>query len=410
MNILFMHRHLPAQFKHLLQLFADQRTNNVFGICLEGAPALMDSDYTGVKFFTYKTRRSTTPNLHHYVLDLEKSVLNAQAVAEVLYALKASGLHLDLAFAHLGWGESLYFKEIFPSVPLIGYSEYYYHSQGADVGFDPQYPVSLDHRMKVRTLNAQVLLNFVSSDVCVTPTCWQKQLFPPEIHNKIHVIHEGVDTDLIRPNKQASLLLPNGRVLSKEDEVITYCARNLEPYRGFPIFMRAVAEICRRRPNCHVVITGSDGVSYGLPLANGLSYREQALRELDIDTNRVHFMGQVAYPLHLLILQVSTVHVYLTYPFVLSWSFMEAMASGCVIIGSRTGPVIEMLKDERNGLLVDFFDHQQIVTQIERVLDHPERMQHLADTARETILHGYTLRNSLAQYQYLYNSLLTSSN
>lgn len=410
MNILFIHRKLPGQFQHLLVSFAADPRNRVFGICQADAPILRNTPLLEkIHIAVYQKPHQTTPGVHPYAVEMERAIFNGQAVARVLQQLKEQGVRLDLAIAHLSWGEALYFKDIFPHTPLIGYSEYYYHGQGTDVDFDPQYLSSIDHQLHVRTLNAQLLLGMVSCDVCVAPTCWQKHLFPTELQSKIRVIHEGVDVEQVKPDPHASLVLPDGTSLSKQDEVITYTARNLEPYRGFPVFMRAVAEICQLRPKCHVIIAGGDEVSYSPHLPNGLTYRELALQECAIDLQRVHFLGSVPYTTYLNILQISSVHIYLTYPFVLSWSLIEAMSAGCVIVASNTAPVAEVVQHDYNGLLVDFFEHQQIASSVNQVLNHPSRMQHLAINARNTIVQHYQQQHSLEQYRHLYESIVPST-
>ncbi len=409
MNVLFIHRRLPAQFKHLISFFSSSSQNQVFGISQDDAPICQDNELARVYCKHYEPPHEKSPNIHPFAADFELCVKNGLAVAAILTRYKNQGIHFDIAFAHLGWGEALYFKDVYPLVPLIGYSEYYYHSQGTDVDFDPQYPISLEHQYKVRTLNAQLLLGMIASDVCVLPTCWQKSLFPQELHSKIKIIHEGIDINNIQPEKDAMLILPDGTALTKQDEVVSYSARNLEPYRGFHVLMRAVSEINKRRPNCHIIITGGDEVSYGVKLSNGLSYREQLSREINVDPNRVHFLGFVDYSLHLKILQISSAHIYLTYPFVLSWSFMEALASACVVIASNTAPVLEVIKHEHNGLLVDFFDHLQIADQVDRIFSDPMRFRAIAQNARATIVQHYDLQNSIAQYQYLIENLTSYS-
>jgi glycosyltransferase involved in cell wall biosynthesis len=339
---------------------------------------------------------------------VEKNVLNGQGVARVLLNLQKKGFKPDLAFAHIGWGEALYFKDIFPDVPLIGYCEFYYHGQGTDLGFDPEFPASMDDRMRVRTWNTTQLLSLASTDICVSPTQWQKSLYPAEFQNKIQVIHEGIDTTIVKPDKAAALTLPDGTTLTKDMEVVTYTARGLEPYRGFHIFMKAAEEVCKRRPKCHIIITGGDETRYGKKLPGNQSWRTKLLKEVKLDPGRVHFMGYVPYETHLKTLQVSSAHVYLTVPFVLSWSMLEAMAAGCVVIGSKTPPVEEFIEDGRNGLLVDFFSPQKIADRVDEVLDHHDRMGHLGKVARQDIIKRYEVKDALAEYQELWQSLFAA--
>jgi glycosyltransferase involved in cell wall biosynthesis len=212
------------------------------------------------------------------------------------------------------------------------------------------------------------------------------------MRRRITVLHEGVDTALVRPNANASFRVGDRR-LTRDDEVITFVARNLEPYRGFHILMRALPEIQRRRPKCHVLIAGGDGTSYGYPAMPGTTYRETMLRELKgkLDLARIHFLGQIPYQSYLNLLQVSSAHIYLSYPFVLSWSFIEAMAAGCLLIGSATPPVLEVLQDRVNGLAVDFFAQGNIAELVDEAFDHPHRMQALRAAARKTAVEEFDL-------------------
>lgn len=246
--------------------------------------------------------------------------LNAQQVARLAIDLKKSGFVPDAMIGHNGWGEIWYLKDVFPDVPLLGYFEFFYRLKGADVGFDPNDPPHFDAAPRIRTKNLGNLLALHTADLGQCPTLWQKSLYPEEYQGKLRVVHEGIDTQAVVPNPQAQLKLPNGCTLSAGDEVVTYVARNLEPYRGFPIFMRALPEILARRPKAQVVIVGGDEVSYGSRLPPGQTYRQRLLEELGdaIDLSRIHFLGKLPYPSFLQVLQVSRAHVYLTYLFVLS--------------------------------------------------------------------------------------------
>lgn len=240
----------------------------------------------------------------------------------------------------------------------------------------------------------------------MSPTQWQKRQHPAEFHSRISIIHEGIDTNLVAPNPAQTFTLPNGKVLTRKDEVITYVSRNLEPYRGFHQFMRAVQEICQRRPNAQIVIVGGDDVSYGTRAPNGQTWREKMLQEVSIDANRVHFLGKIPYQHYLALLQVSSAHVYLTVPFVLSWSMLEAMSAGCLVIGSDTPPVREVLEHDKNGLLVDFFSPVNIAGRVDEVFVHAERTQAIREAARQTILERYEVRQSLKQYQSVIGELM----
>lgn len=405
MNVLFIHQNFPGQFRHLAGHLASDPRNQVVAICQPQAPRHPLVRNTIV----YKPARRPGQGTHHYLRTMEDGVLNGQAVAKVLLKLKKAGFTPDIVIAHPGSGEALYVKDIYPKTKLLSLFEFFYHADGADANFDPEYPLSLDGRARIRTRNALHLLNLDACDAGVSPTHWQKSLHPPEFHSAISVIHEGVDTDMVRPNPTQKFPLPNGKVLTRQDEVVTYVARNLEPYRGFHQFMRGAEEICRRRPNVEIVIVGGDDVSYGQRLPKGQTYREKLLQEISIDHERVHFLGKLPYASYLSLLQVSSAHVYLTVPFVLSWSMLEAMSSGCLVIGSDTTPVREVLGHGKNGLLVDFFSPKQIAEAVNDVFVHPDRMQKIRLAAREHIAENYDVKKSINYYCATIDSMLSGS-
>ncbi len=390
MKILFIHQNFPGQYLHLARHLGADPANQVMFITQRQSASL-----PGVKKLVYQPGRSVTEKIHHYLKDAETGILNAQAVARVALELKKSGFVPDVILGHNGWGEIWYIKDVFPHTPLIGYFEFFYRAQGADVGFDPATPVSFDTLPRVRTKNFGNLLALESVDIGQCPTEWQKSQYPQRYHSMLQVVHEGIDTDIVKPDSQARLRIPHSEIeLTNDDEIVTYVARNLEPYRGFPSFMRSLPTILNSRPNAQVVIIGGDGSSYGPGLANGQTYREQMLAELGemLDVRRVHFLGKVPYATYLSALQVSSAHVYLTYPFVLSWSMLEAMSAGCVVVGSKTAPVEELVRDGENGLLVDFFSSNEIARRVVDVLANRGQQSAIRQNARRTIVEKYDLK------------------
>jgi glycosyltransferase involved in cell wall biosynthesis len=288
---------------------------------------------------------------------------------------------------------------VFPKAPVLSNFEFFFQPSGADVGFDREFaPQREDDAGRLRVRNAIHYMSADAADWGHTATDWQYSLFPSALQSRISTLHEGVDTERIRPSEAAWLQLEqNGVRLDRKSEVITYVARNLEPYRGFHVFMRALPELLRRRPNAHALIVGGDGVSYGPAHFSGQSFREAMLAEVGdrLDLQRVHFMGTVAADVYLTVLQISSVHIYLTYPFVLSWSFVEAMAAGCLIVGSATPPVREYLRDGHNGLLVDFFDVPGICRHVEAALEDPQRFAPLRQAARQTAIEAIDLESHI---------------
>jgi glycosyltransferase involved in cell wall biosynthesis len=389
-NILFVHQNFPGQYLHLARHLGATPGNRVVFITQR-----KDATLPGVTTVAYKPQRGVTRHLHHYLHDTEAGVLNAQAVARIALDLKQSGFVPDLMVGHNGWGEIWYLKDVFPNSPLLGYFEFFYRFEGADVGFDPSETRIFDTAPRIRTKNLGNLIGLDAVDAGQCATRWQKSLYPERYHSLLHVIHEGIDTERVRPDDQARLPLPQAGIeLAAGDEVVTYVARNLEPHRGFPIFMRSLPSVLSRRPKARVLIVGGDETSYGPGPGKGKTYREQMLAELNgsLDLSRVHFLGKVPYPTFLKVLQVSRVHVYLTYPFVLSWSMLEAMAAGCLVVGSRTAPVEEVIRHGENGLLIDFFKPAEIADRVVAALQDPLAFADVRLRARQTIVENYDLR------------------
>lgn len=405
LRILFVHKDFPGQFLHLAAALV-QAGHEVRAICDARSPEPRTA-IPGVALVRYLDRpviTATDPAARRF----EASVLRGQIVARGAEALKQRGFNPSLVLAHPGWGEALHLKEIFPSATIIHLCEYYYHASGDDFGFDPEFPTSFEDYCRVRLLNAINLLSLEACDHGVSATGWQFSRHPTEFQSKINILHEGIDTNSARPNPAARVTLPNGQVLAPGDSVVTFVSRNLEPYRGFHRFMRALPALMARRPDVQVVVVGGDGVSYGSVLPDGETYRRRMLAELEgqLDPHRLHFLGRLERQDYLDVLAVSAAHVYLTYPFVLSWSMLEAMAAGCVVIGSATPPVAEVITHEQNGLLVDFFDTAALTATIERVLEQPDRMTGLRKRARATILERYDLATvTLPRWLALINRL-----
>jgi glycosyltransferase involved in cell wall biosynthesis len=394
MKILFIHQNFPGQYLHLAAALAADPGNEVVAIGEQRNVTRRPQPH-GVNLHTYAAIPDPSPHTHHYLRDFENAVRRGQAVARLALTLRRRGFVPDVICAHPAWGEALYLKDVYPQSTLLAYAEFYYHAQGADCGFDAEYPAGFDDALRLRTRNAAQLVSLETCDRAISPTEWQKRQYPELIRARISVMHDGIDTHRVSPDPQATVTLPQiGLTLTPQDEIITYAARNLEPYRGFHSFMRSLPHILRARPRAQVLIVGGNEVSYGRKPPQGATYRSQMLEEIgaDIDHKRVHFLGRISYATFLQTLRVSSAHVYLTYPFVLSWSMLEAMAAGCVVIGSRTPPVQEVIQDGQNGLLVNFFSPQNIAECVNEVLEHPDRMQSLRAAARRTIQERYDLR------------------
>lgn len=389
MRTLFVHQSFPGQYRHLAAAMAARPGHETVGLGQHALDLL-----PGVRQVRYCAPAGAGRETHRYVRPLESAVRRGQAVARAALALKGSGFTPDLICCHPGWGEGLFLRDVFPDARLLYYFEYHYTASGADIGFGEAQPVSLDEAARVRMLNANHLLSLDAADWGHTATQWQRSRFPAWAREAITVVHEGVDTDCVRRDPEASFTLPDGRVLTAQEEVITFAARGLEPYRGFPSFMRALPEILLRRPAAQVVVVGGDASHYGPGPASGRSWREELMVELgkELDASRVHFVGRIQHQALLSLFNISAAHVYLTYPFVLSWSLLEAMACGCPIIASATPTVEEAVRDGVTGRLVDFHAHSELAATVLNVLRHPAAAREMGDAARNHIVEHYDLR------------------
>jgi glycosyltransferase involved in cell wall biosynthesis len=401
MNVLFIHQNFPGQFKFLAPALV-QQGHRVLALSMQkNQPA----QWQGVEVVGYSVARGTTANVHPWVSDFETKTIRAEACFRAALQLKQQGFTPDVIIAHHGWGESLFLKQVWPDAKLGIYCEFYYHAQGTDVGFDPEFPVkdAAGEACRLRLKNLNNLLHFDIADAGISPTHWQASTFPEPFRSKITVVHDGIDTLAVAPNPAVSLMLNGNIRLSKQDEVITFVNRNLEPYRGYHIFMRALPELLRRRPNARVLIVGADDVSYGArptqATHGAAKWKDVYINEVRAkispdDWARVHFLGNIPYEQFIPVLQLSSVHVYLTYPFVLSWSLLEAMSAGCAIVASNTEPLQEAITHDHTGRLVDFFDGGALVNEISALCDDAATRQRLASAARAFAQANYDLHTS----------------
>jgi glycosyltransferase involved in cell wall biosynthesis len=341
------------------------------------------------------------------VSDFETKTIRAEACFKAALQMKLQGYTPDVIVAHPGWGESLFLKEVWPQAKLGIYCEFFYHPRGADVGFDLEFAATDKGEVcRLRLKNLSNLLHFEVADAGLSPTHWQASTFPETFKNKITVVHDGIDTQAIAPSPDVRLTLKvaSGRdlVLTRQDEVVTFVNRNLEPYRGYHTFMRALPQLLKERPRATVLIVGSDDVSYGArPDATkyGVAkWKDIFINEVrgqiaDDDWSRVHFLGHVPYINFIPLLQLSSVHVYLTYPFVLSWSLLEAMSAGCAIVASDTQPLREAIAHNETGKLVNFFDPSALSQSVCDLLNRPEERKRLGANARAFAQANYDLQN-----------------
>lgn len=394
MNFLFLHPNFPGQYLQLSRYLGHTGRHNVMFL----SAGTNGSRLQGVQVGIYKAKRKATKGVHHYIKMAEEAVLDGQAVIRALDALRQKGFVPDVIVGHTGWGSTLYVKDMYPNVPLIGYFEWYYSARGADVYYWPDEEPSMDDKMRIRTMNSHHLVNLQACDVRYTPTQWQKSQFPDEYRDSLRVLHEGIETDYFHPMTGAKLKLPRVNLdLTEAEEIVTYVSRGFEPYRGFPQFMDAIRILLKERPKCHVVIVGIDKAFYGPQYSKDAGFAKYEQDKGGFDKERVHFTGHLERDEYLQLLQASTVHVYLTRPFILSWSCLEAMAAGCCLVGSATPPVEEVMEDGVNGLLANFRRPEHIAFRIKEALEDKALRERLGKAARETILERFDLKDCLKQ-------------
>ena len=408
MRILLVHQNFPGQFKHLAPALVQAGHTVVATHMQKNLPA----SWQGVQLVGYAPARGSTAGIHPWVSDFETKVIRGEAFFRLALKLREQGFTPDLVLAHHGWGESLFVKEVWPQTRLAIYCEFFYRAEGADTGFDPEFPPrDAGDVCRLRLKNLNNLLHFEQADAGISPTHWQASTFPEPFRSKIAVVHDGMDTAVLAPDPAASVVLqahgigeapgqhPPARavMLSRTDEVVTFVNRNLEPYRGYHVFMRALPELLRQRPQAQVVVVGGNDVSYGARPAGGGTWKDRFLDEVraqiaPADHQRVHFTGNLPYPDFTRLMQTSRVHVYLTYPFVLSWSLLEAMSLGCAIVASDTAPLREAIIDGSTGRLVPFFDSTALVRTVGELLDDASQRERLGAAARAFAVETYDLQ------------------
>jgi len=389
MRFLFLHPNFPSQHGPFASFLGRIPGNEVVFLTTADRGQL-----PGVRRILYKPARAARRETHHYIRGLETSVLHGQAAFQAAVELRRSGWIPDVIFGHAGWGSTLYMKDVFPGRPLLCNFEWYYHAHGTDSDFDPEEKLSADDEARIRTKNVSLLLDLASSDAGVVPMHWQKRQFPKIFDAKLSVLHEGIDTDYHQPTPGVPLVLPRvGLDLSGAKEIVTYVSRGFEPYRGFPQAVDAIARVLDRRPEAHVVLVGEDRAAYGKAAPGGKTWKQVILEKTPLDPARAHFTGPLTTAEYRTVLQASSAHLYLTRPFVLSWSCMEALSAGCALVASRTPPVEEVVEHGLNGLLADFFQPGQIADTLCAVLENPEAYRAMREKARESITTRYAIRD-----------------
>lgn len=404
MKYLFIHQNFPGQYIHIVRHLAKKADNEIVFI---SQPT--ESRIAGVRSVFYKLVEHT-PGLMPPLGELEIAMKRGEEVYKTAKTLKALGFEPDIIIGHQGWGEMLNLEDVYPNIPVLTYCEFYYHTSGLDVDFDPEFPADEMLPARVRMKNTINLVSATNPGWGQTPTLFQHSIYPEWAQKNITILREGVDLNKCAPDPlvyKENLELEDF-VIKPQDKLVTYVARGLEPYRGFHIFMRALPKLLQERPDVKVVLIGRDQVSYGAVLEGGLSWREYMLRELNskLDMSRVHFPGQVSYNVFNKVLQRSDAHIYLTYPFVLSWSLREAMAIGCPIIASDTQPVQEFIADRVTGVLTPFLDHDALTDRILEVLEDKKLSKSIRKAARLEAERSLSMEDYISNYESLIDDLI----
>ncbi len=390
MNILFVHNEFPSQFVHLASYLARERGHNVVAI---GGQNSREVDQ--IKVRRYSIARDSSLGILRYAETYELGCLHGEAAALAAAQLAREGFRPDVIVGHAGWGELLFLKEVWPDTKTVAYAEYYYRGRGSDACFDLEIDdPSLASMIFARSKNATFAICVAEADLVIAPTAWQRSCYPESMQSRIVVVHDGIDSIGIRPRPDARLELPLcDKVFRAGDEIVTYVNRALEPLRGIHVFLRALPTILESRPCAHVLIVGSaDERPYGRSPPEGTTWKDIFVSEISdhIDRSRVHWLGLLERPAFDNFLNVSGVHIHLTYPFVLSWSLLEAMSAGCLIVASATPPVEEVIENGRNGLTVDFFDHQALARTVADALARShDDFAAIKQAARATIINRY---------------------
>jgi glycosyltransferase involved in cell wall biosynthesis len=390
-KLVFVHQNFPGQFLHLAPEM-QRRGHDVRAITEAANKVSADVPILRYTHAAQEVDPKATRLGRNFTTMSDRGV----SVARFCQRLRAEGYVPDVIYGHSGWGETLFLKEVWPEAKLLVFAEFYYRGRGADSDFDSEFQVAgFDQTMIAQSRAAYLAQALVHADKGVSPTEWQASTHPPLLRGQLQVIFDGVDCDRLAPNPDARFALPDGTELKPGDEVLTFVNRNLEPYRGYHIFMRALPQVLAARPGARVVIVGGDEVSYGSKPKDGGSWKDLILNEVKdrLDLSRVHFTGKLPYDRLVDLIHVSRVHAYLTYPFVLSWSMVETMAAGTLVIGSNTAPVAEMIEDGVTGRLVDFFDVPAWSAALTDALARPEAYLGMRDAARRMVRERYDLRS-----------------
>lgn len=400
-GVLFVHNNFPAQFRGL-----------ALGLGERGVPCCaIGQDHAGsmrqVRMARYRLPRGTTPGIYDLAVRAEADLIRARCAYDAARALQAEGWDPEMIVGHPGWGEMTFLREVFPKARQVAFAEFYYRGRGMDVGFDTEFFAhEEDAVLRAEAKNAVMALAYAEADAIVSPTAFQASALPPAFRTHARIIHEGVDVEAIRPAPAEPLALADGRTIAPGTPVITHINNNMEPLRGLHVFARALPRLLAAVPDAQVLLVGDPAKRpYGGNAPDDRSWRDVCFDGVDYDPARVHFLGRLPHAQMLAALRLSTAHVYYTYPFVLSWSLVEAMASGCYVIGSDTPPLHDAIEDGVNGRLLPFFDVDALSEALIAACRDPEASRPLRAAARDTAVAKFDRRKGLLAWIALLGEL-----
>ena len=411
MKILVIHQGFPGQFKHLIP-YLESRGDEISTIC----PARKEFKFAkSIGYYPYIIKKGSGSNVHPLALETETKVIRGEAVAYIANQLANAKYNPNLILAHPGWGEVLFLNDVWPDVPQLHYVEFFYRCKGTDSDFPCRYILeqTLFEKARGTMKNANVLLNLQAMSWGITPTAFQHAILPDWAKSKTNIIHDGIDTNWATPDYNSTLRLSENLFFSAADEIITFVNRTYEPYRGIHTLLEALPVVLRDRPNAHVLLVGHDTpkVSYGAHRNDGLGWLTALRNELktQLDWSRVHDLGTVSHDTLRKVFRISSAHVYLTVPFVLSWSLLEAMSCEALIIGSSTAPVQEVIKHGQNGLLIPFDSPKLLAQVLVEVLSHPKKFVPLRKAARSYVIKHFELSACLRKQVAIIDALANKS-
>lgn len=395
MHLLFVHQNFPAQFGHIADFLVKRQ-----GFRCTFASQKSPGQVGGVERVQYHVKGGATNHNHYCSRTFENAIWHSHALYEAL-AVRPD-VKPDVVVAHSGFLSTVFLRELY-DCPIVNYFEYFYRPKGSDMDFRPDFPSPPINRLRARARNAALLLDLENCDAGYSPTQWQRARLPKIFHDKIRALFDGIDTEMWKPRANVPRRVA-GRDVPDGMKVVTYVSRGMESMRGFDIFMKAARLLCQRRKDVLFVVVGQDRVCYGgdKEVTGKMTFKEWVLSKDDYDLSRFVFTGLM--PTNALsdLFSISDLHMYLTVPFVLSWSLMDALACGCTVLASDTAPVREMIENGKNGLLADFFDVEGWADKASRVLDAPQEYRHLGAAGAELIREKYSLEVCLPQMLKLY--------